>query len=211
VSSSPDPRTLATPTEHVVLSRGLGSLQKVRVLAESAGPPVPIAGDDAVRSPAARTRVHWEPVHRGLEDLGDVHVLVPGAPVRGESPSELLAYARPWVVLVRAERDDAGDWVRELADAKYVLAVFDGRTQYFVSPEHDDLPSAFAIGDSVAWDTLVDDVIRWRTAALGRWALATATQLSMDGNAEHELQAMRQTISWRVTAPLRKIRGRIRP
>ncbi len=123
----------------------------------------------------------------------------------------MLASAEPWVVVLRAEREDQADWARELADAKYVLAVFDGRAQFFVSPEHDELPSAFATGDTAAWDDLVDEVVRWRTAALVRWAHVTAGRPRSASEVEQELQAIRQTVSWKVTAPLRKVRGGIRP
>ncbi len=211
MSTSLDPRTLATPNEQVVLSRGLGSVGTIRVLVEVADRPPQTRGTGGTaHPPGVRSGLAWEAVEPGREDIDDVHVLLVGSGDTTASRSALLASVRPWVVLVRGERADAAVWERDLADAKYVLAVFDGRTHYFVSPQHDDLPSAFATGDTAAWDALVDEVVRWRTAALGRWALATGNQPTSENHAEHELHAIRQTVSWRVTAPLRKVRSRTR-
>ena len=213
MSTSLDPRTLATPNEHVVLGRGLGPIRTIRVLVEGADRPPQTPGTGGSDHPPgirARSRLAWEVVETAPEDVDDVHVLFLGGGDTKGSRSQLLSSARPWVVLLRGERNDASDWERELADAKYVLAVFDGRTEYFVSPQHDDLPGAFASGDAAAWEGLVDEVVRWRTAALGRWALTTGAQPLSVNHAERELHAIRQTVSWRLTAPLRKVRARTR-
>lgn len=59
-----------------------------------------------------------------------------------------------------------------------------------------------------------DDVVEWRSAALTRWAdsVAAASQQTDSDEAQHlrdELAAVRATVSWRVTKPLRAVRGRI--
>lgn len=66
-------------------------------------------------------------------------------------------------------------------------------------------------------DALVDDVVRWRTAALGRWAegavadRASAGSPTTDHEADHlraVLAATRATVSWRITRPLRIVQER---
>lgn len=60
---------------------------------------------------------------------------------------------------------------------------------------------------------LRQELLRWRGAAVERWAAAIGvTPSHQDEIARRELEAMRQTLSWRVTAPLRAVRSRqLRP
>ena len=221
MSPSLDPRSLVTRTEQVVLTRGLGSLGTIRLLVHPSASTPERPGDASAeaapeRPPAGLPRLVWELVAAGdggpdSVDDGDVHALVLAGDATAASRPDLLATTRPWVVVLRTDRPDADDWERDLADAKFTLTVFDGRSRYFVSADHDDLHEAFAGVDESAWDGLVDEVVRWRTAALGRWALATGADPGRQSRAERELVAMRETVSWRVTAPLRKVRSRMRP
>ena len=60
---------------------------------------------------------------------------------------------------------------------------------------------------------LVAEAVRWRTAALTRWAQAAGGASAYSVNSElgqlrHEVEAMRRTVSWRVTRPLRAVRSR---
>jgi hypothetical protein len=55
--------------------------------------------------------------------------------------------------------------------------------------------------------TAAADVVRWRAAALHRWNAAAAG--ADPGWAHRELEAMRNTVSWRVTRPLRAVRRRL--
>ena len=50
------------------------------------------------------------------------------------------------------------------------------------------------------------ELVRWRGAALERWAQASVPQ--RDGRAHRELEELKQTVSWRVTKPLRAVRSR---
>jgi len=223
VSTSLDPRTLATPNEQVVLGRGLAQNGVIRVVVDGSTSDQPALGSSGASPASLRSRTRWEVAEVGAAAADDVHVLLLGAGGPDGSAdsadsadaegslSEKLANVRPWVVLLRTDRDDVADRERELGDADYLLTMFDGRTRYFVHPEHVDLPAALAAGDATAWDDMVDEVVRWRTAALGRWAVATGSQPGRQSLVERELQAMRQTVSWRVTAPLRKVRTRMRP
>jgi hypothetical protein len=55
--------------------------------------------------------------------------------------------------------------------------------------------------------TAAADVVRWRAAALQRWNAAAAG--ADPGWAHRELEAMRNTVSWKVTRPLRAVRRRL--
>jgi hypothetical protein len=57
----------------------------------------------------------------------------------------------------------------------------------------------------VALDRVTSDLIRWRAAALGAWGVA-ASGTAPTGSAQAELEAMRKTVSWRVTKPIRTVR-----
>jgi len=53
------------------------------------------------------------------------------------------------------------------------------------------------------------ELVRWRGTVLERWASATApAPVQQDRAASEELEAMRATLSWRVTTPLRTARSR---
>ena len=53
------------------------------------------------------------------------------------------------------------------------------------------------------------EVVRWRGIALERWSAAVSGPAGGGGDAARaELEAMRRTLSWRVTAPLRAVRNR---
>ncbi|WP_162245200.1 FkbM family methyltransferase [Geodermatophilus sp. Leaf369] len=61
----------------------------------------------------------------------------------------------------------------------------------------------------------LEDLIRWRGTVLSRWAAAASGGTSTSGAPTHEvvrlreeLEAIRETVSWRVTAPLRTVQKR---
>ncbi|HEU0101307.1 MAG TPA: FkbM family methyltransferase [Mycobacteriales bacterium] len=62
-------------------------------------------------------------------------------------------------------------------------------------------------------EELLREAVRWRTAALSRWSAALGGADSVSANSElgvlrNEVAAMRRTVSWRVTRPLRAVRSR---
>lgn len=58
-------------------------------------------------------------------------------------------------------------------------------------------------------DALRAEVVRWRGIALERWSAALSAQPTAGSDAARaELEALRSTLSWRVTAPLRAVRSR---
>ncbi|CAL8972036.1 MAG: hypothetical protein BGO38_13325 [Cellulomonas sp. 73-145] len=137
---------------------------------------------------------------------------------------------RPWVLVVEATNPLSPEpshmaWEDGVLAADYRLCLFDGLSRFYVAAEHEELAAALSypacphdVYDTrVARDAreerreLLDEVLRWRALALEGWA-RSATPPS-DDEAERlraELAAMRATISWRVTAPLRSVRSRTR-
>ena len=59
-------------------------------------------------------------------------------------------------------------------------------------------------------DVAVHDLVRWRSNAVNRWAVAASggTGVVTDHGAAAELERVRSTVSWRVTRPLRTVRER---
>ncbi len=58
-------------------------------------------------------------------------------------------------------------------------------------------------------DDMVSQVVHWRGAVMRHWAAAAAGGGGGNGDAAHmraELEAMKRTLSWRVTGPLRAVR-----
>ena len=126
------------------------------------------------------------------------------------------------------------EWEALVTGAGYVFCQFDGLSRFYVAEEHADLAEALSVPagplDFFTTDELVtlraeidrlkgvrDDLerqtIHWRATAIGQWSEALATVAAAapvpsvdDGPARAELEAMRRTLSWRVTRPLRLAR-----
>lgn len=123
-------------------------------------------------------------------------------------------------------------WERLLLDHGYTATLFDGLSRFYVADEHleefghrlsypacvlDDFTTEKQRADAALSeqrraevDQLTSDLLRWRNAALTRWQeVSSASALAYGGElgkTRHELFQMRQTISWRVTAPIRTVR-----
>jgi hypothetical protein len=165
---------------------------------------------------------------------GDVQVLALDA--AGQEATALaglnLAHVRPTVLLIRAALPRAGQpstppWQRAVLDAGYRLRLFTGLFRIYVANEHDE-----SIGDMLSYpacplddaaraeadpahDLLAraeNDAIRWRAVALAKWdELAAASGGTSAAALHQELDAMRNTVSWRVTRPLRAARQLLPP
>lgn len=165
---------------------------------------------------------------------GPLHVLwvvAAGQPV-DVFTSLAVAATRPWVVLAPAGAAPVrGALASRAAEAGYTATLFDGVTEYFVAQEHPELMDALSYprcsrDDYVTGveidcqeqnESLLAEVIHWRRLAVTGWADAvSAAQVSQGERVtadraqqlENELAAMRGTLSWRVTRPLRSMRQR---
>lgn len=138
---------------------------------------------------------------------------------------------RPWVLLVEATAPNSTEatheaWEPGVLAAGYEFCLFDGLSRFYVAQERADalraalsypaciLDNYRPLAQSTAEHEVADlraQVVHWRTLALTQWAdaLAEASGRSSGGDGEaeqlrQEIQALQQTLSWRITAPLRR-------
>jgi hypothetical protein len=155
---------------------------------------------------------------------------------------------RPWVVVVSGHPEEGSSavdkWDAELVAAGYEPCLFDGVSRFYVAPARGELRPMLAypacvrdeftdrraaeLADEVsrleaavqqARDESLDEVLRWRHAAVTTWAKTAASRAGRGSPREYEqLQAalaaaqrdaaeVRQTLSWRVTKPLRMVKS----
>lgn len=122
------------------------------------------------------------------------------------------------------------EWEPIVTGAGYRFCLFDGLSRFYVAEERADAladtlsvpagPLDFATTDELVTlreeiaeleatrEDLVRQTVHWRAAALTQWAeaLAAATEAAAPTTDHAELEAMRRTLSWRVTRPLRATR-----
>jgi FkbM family methyltransferase len=129
------------------------------------------------------------------------------------------------------------DWEDLVLSAGYAFCLFDGVSRFYVAQEHADSLGPFLTYPTCVLDNFVsaelhnahadldetrealvamtDDATYWRSMALSRWADTLVGQLANGGEdaqaLRSELDAIRNTVSWRVTAPLRAARKVPRP
>lgn len=190
-----------------------------------------------VVGPAAAARAGGQrPDARVVEDLtqlptdvGQVHVAVaPDAPTAARLVEALPA--APWVLHVTAGPDDAVEvpgYVPALTVGDVHLLVEESRAAallpHLSAPpsSRDRFVRAAELRLREERDAALESLMRWRAQALAGWpgegGASTAPQIkSLEELADHlagEITAMHQTLSWRVTAPLRsayRVSARVR-
>jgi hypothetical protein len=160
-----------------------------------------------------------EPIHvLALDAGGDEAAALATLDLRRTRPMLLLVRATPGVVVP--------DWDAGLRAAGYAFRLFSGLFRIYVASEYDDV-----IGLAVSYPACVfdevppagrpalaeraaraeADVARWRSLALKRWDEAvngsTPTSATWEVSMlRDELNAMRATLSWRITRPIRVVR-----
>lgn len=178
---------------------------------------------------------------RGWAPGDDLHFLVVAVPeALGEVLRDVdLRRRRPWVLVVELPDPDvptetSEDWVDEVRAAGYEPCLFDGVSRFYVAEERagqlrealghsacvrDDFVPEAHLSALRRNEELVSQTTHWRTLALTHWADAVSlVEAREDSDDERELLrkevlAFQQTLSWRVTRPLRAVRpllGRVR-
>lgn len=162
----------------------------------------------------------------------DIHFLlvdVEGAEAQVMASIDLRRW-RPWVLVVEATapnstRSTHEEWEPGLLAAGYEFCLFDGLSRFYVAAER-----AEALRPSLSYpacvldrhethqqqvamqtaDELLVQATYWRTVALRGWAEEVGHRWRGAGPGAEELRqelaAMQQTLSWRVTRPLRAVR-----
>ncbi len=167
------------------------------------------------------------------EDPADLHFVV--IDTEGSEPDVLAGFDlrrwRPWVLVIEATAPNSNEqthaaWEPGVLASGYQFCLFDGLSRFYVADEHsarlapllaapanvlDDYIDHRELARLRRIEALTDEVIRWRSAALTRWASAVARVVPTVDDAralqlEAELVAVRRTLSWRVTRPLRLVR-----
>jgi FkbM family methyltransferase len=142
---------------------------------------------------------------------------------------------RPWVLVVESTAPTStvtthGDWEPGLLARGYEYCFFDGISRFYVATEKSDLLRAALSYPACVWDdyqTLSQSIAKqeraellqqtghWRTIALTRWSDAVSQGVRMSRNAvqdselsqaRKQLVALQNTLSWRLTRPLRGVR-----
>ena len=166
---------------------------------------------------------------------------------------------RPWVLVVHALQPDCtastrGSWENIVLEAGYRLCLFDGVSCFYVSEERGGQLAGFLDHGACALDdyttpamrraaeaarslaALEEDLGRWRTEVIARWARVMAEKDELAGlrialgelrteyqtlAREHhelaqeshslylEMRELRRSASWRITRPLRSAGGRL--
>jgi Methyltransferase FkbM domain len=170
-------------------------------------------------------------------NLGELHFVV--IDTEGSEDDVLAGFDlrrwRPWVLVVEAtvpnsNQPSHGSWEPRVLDSGYEFCLFDGLSRFYVADEHAaDLKERMSFPANVLdtyvryrdletrtlATTLSDEVIRWRSAALTRWADAVDSTMGSESDRtiitslRKELERTHETVSWRVTSPLRTIRKRL--
>jgi hypothetical protein len=107
----------------------------------------------------------------------------------------------PWLIVVSPS---AGDSSTALADLRHLL--FDGVNDYFAASGQEMLAGKLSTAISDAQLT-ASSLRRWRASALEGWYARGSASDAF--NAAQELIDIKQTLSWRVTRPLRAVRRRL--
>jgi hypothetical protein len=222
VSSAPN-------REDVVIRRALGDVAGGRYV--NVGPPQEPMTKSLVA--AGWTGVTVEPGRTAVDVVPPVHLMIVTVErVEALLESDALGLIQPWVLLVAGSATEPAPaepaWEHTALAAGYVFCLFDGVSRFYVAQERaeqlraplsypacvrDSYVDARAEALQAERAALVEDVRRWRAEALSGWAEANTDDERRLGDGEfgllrREIDAMRASVSWRVTAPLRAVRRR---
>lgn len=201
------------PTEALVLLRAFPGRSGFRVVG---------ASDHAVRALTGALAVAgWSSESEPQVALATAEELA----TAGAVPASAVALAvreatapsqRGWPVFDRRLQDDG--WVGCLATEAWTIYVREthaaelGPVLSFSATDQERFPDAVHTASRAA---LVEEILHWRTAALERWATRAQEEPGRTNkDLEHEighlrslLEATQATLSWRVTAPLRRLQA----
>ncbi len=172
------------------------------------------------------------------DDFDEIHFMVidlEGAEEQALSGLDLQRW-RPWILVVEATRPNSmipthEAWENSLIEAGYTFCLFDGLSRFYVAAERRESLEASLSYPAGVFDRYVPlkqeqlqrdiaqlqdqlqhaerQITRWRHKALVEWAeIAAAASADSEGTAR-ELKELHDSLSWRVTEPLRSARRMI--
>ncbi len=162
---------------------------------------IAVAGGAPTTTAGALQTAGWQAVAIDDNEPGKaVHLLLTASPEAAAAALAQLdaAGSTPWFIVVQASAPAT------IGSHRHVL--FDGQNDYFAAVEHLPLMDGLAATITGA-EQANESIRRWRGAALDGWN--TRGSVSDTLNAAQELINIKQTLSWRVTRPLRAVRGRV--
>lgn len=178
------------------------------------------AGLQTVRSVVAMRRLDDICAEYAPADIHFLKIDVEGFEAQVLAGMDLRRF-RPWVLLVEAtvpnsKRIDAS-WEPQIIAAGYRFVYFDGLNRYYVADERADALAPHFSAPPNVFDAFVSaELVEWqeKSAALNTRLRSAHAQLALAqedlqvleqrlGDAEHELDDLRNSTSWRVTEPLR--------
>ena len=136
-------------------------------------------------------------------DSGPLHLLIADESATAAAVVAILADRSivPWLLVVPGAADGTPDPAPGLRHV-----AFDGVRDYFLAGDRISLATNIRAAVTEAAETQTS-LRRWRSTALEGW---NARGIHSDAlNAQQELIDMKQTLSWRVTRPLRAVRSRL--
>ncbi|WNB86319.1 FkbM family methyltransferase [Cellulomonas sp. ATA003] len=223
-------------SDHVVLHEVPGT--GLSSIVDSVGSSYRDRGEEVVDHAVPATRLSQVLADHGGTDQ-TVHFLV--VDTEGAEPQVLasldLRQSRPWVLVIESTAPNSSVqthevWEPDVLAAGYRFCLFDGLSRFYVAEEHAealapalsypacvlDRHVAASVHDLLQErQTLLQQIVHWRTTAITAWgetaakALATRAPVVVEDRegerrALAELDAMRRTVSWRLTGPLRLVR-----
>lgn len=215
-----------TGGRYVDLGTGHPAGHLTRALHEQGWHGVAVTADEA-RQDVLRDQRPATPVLTAAADVpdGPCHVLA-AEHTDPAAVTELVGRTQPWVVVVAG---DAVAAVPALRDAGYDVALDIGPSAILVAGAHGDLTAqlrhpanslddyvdAAAVTQQADLDTLTEELQRWRGLAVSEWATwqpRYSSEWTVHDQRERDslraqLEAIQQTLSWRITRPLRALRG----
>jgi len=171
----------------------------------------------------------------GDDDFDEIHFMVidlEGAEGQAISSLDLQKW-RPWVLVVEATRPNStvpthSEWETTLNEAGYSFCLFDGLSRFYVAAEHRETLAASLSYPAGVLDHYIPlkqeelqhqvaqlqgelheaerQIVHWRHKALVEWAEIAAAATTDSENLARELKGMHESLSWRVTEPLRSAR-----
>lgn len=139
-----------------------------------------------------------------------------------------FAKYRPWIVVVEATEPRSEvisvDWEEKLVDAGYMLVYFDGLNRFYISKEkHDDLKDRFncppnPFDDYILWEVMkrehnIEALTNTNIDYKNKLEEAERKIEALEDRSrklENHIRSMENSRSWKITAPLRYVKSRLK-